>query len=156
MAMDSRLNRKEWADQWWRLCNLYWIINDDGERVKFYPNDAQERLYRNLWYLNLVLKARQQGFSTYVLAKKFAKAILFSGTNLRLVPHDPDAEEEFWSRLDVMCQALPPHLKPDTKYYSKEEIVFRDAAKGKRDGEKALDQTPDQIAFQQLLRGVHF
>ena len=31
-----------------------------------------------------------------------------------------------------------------------------DAAKGKKDGEKAPAPTPDQIAFQQLLRGVHF
>ncbi len=31
-----------------------------------------------------------------------------------------------------------------------------DAAKGKKDGEKVPEHTPDQIAFQQLLRGVHF
>ena len=31
-----------------------------------------------------------------------------------------------------------------------------DAAKGRKEGEKPAEQTPDQIAFQQLLRGVHF
>lgn len=69
--MDCRLNPDEWADPWWRLCNLYRAISDDGKEFKFYPNDNQERLYRNLWFLNLILKARQQGFcvepSTLVL-----------------------------------------------------------------------------------------
>jgi hypothetical protein len=66
LDIDARVSVDEWADPWWRLCNLYWMIDDEGSRFKFYPNDAQERLYRNLWYLNLILKARQQGFSTFI------------------------------------------------------------------------------------------
>jgi hypothetical protein len=64
--VDCRLNPDEWADPWWRLCNLYRAISDDGKEFKFYPNDNQERLYRNLWFLNLILKARQQGFTTFI------------------------------------------------------------------------------------------
>lgn len=66
MTLDCRLKPEEWADPWWRLCNLYRAVSDDGKEFKFYPNDNQERLYRNLWFLNLILKARQQGFSTFI------------------------------------------------------------------------------------------
>lgn len=46
----------------WRLNNLYWIRDKEGEEVRFKMNFAQRWLFKNLWYLNIILKARQMGF----------------------------------------------------------------------------------------------
>ncbi len=54
------------SDRWWRLNNLYYIINKFGKRVLFRPNSDQTKLYDNMWYMNLVLKARQRGFTTLI------------------------------------------------------------------------------------------
>lgn len=51
-----------WADPFWRLNNLYWIVNEHGKAVVFKMNDEQIDLYRNLHTRNLILKARQLGF----------------------------------------------------------------------------------------------
>src|SRR5258708_8234500 len=51
----------------WRLNNLYWIEDAYGNVIKFSLNEAQRRLLRDLHFLNLVLKARQMGFSTLIL-----------------------------------------------------------------------------------------
>ncbi|HXF65634.1 MAG TPA: hypothetical protein VNK67_02900 [Burkholderiales bacterium] len=57
---------KQYASAWWRLHNLYWIRNEAGERVRFIPNWVQEDLLTEMWYCNLILKARQLGCSTFI------------------------------------------------------------------------------------------
>ena len=56
-----------WADRRWRLNNLYWIEDKYGKVVKFKLNPAQSKLLDELHYLNIILKARQMGFSTFIL-----------------------------------------------------------------------------------------
>jgi len=58
----------------WRLCSgqLYKILAkkaDDDEQsvIHFIPNRAQRRLMSRLWSRNLILKARQLGFTTLIL-----------------------------------------------------------------------------------------
>lgn len=65
-ALEEALNLAQWESLEWRLCNLYWIVNKAGKAVRFEPNDEQLDLIRNLHHRNLVLKARQKGFSTLI------------------------------------------------------------------------------------------
>jgi len=52
------------SDPWWRICNLYWIVDKDGRPVRFSPNEEQADFYQQLHTRNAILKARQKGFST--------------------------------------------------------------------------------------------
>lgn len=54
------------SDQFWRLNNLYYIIDKSGRKVLFRMNAAQRFLFKNLWFFNIILKARQLGFSTAI------------------------------------------------------------------------------------------
>ncbi len=49
------------VDKWWRLNNLYWIIDKYGKKVLFKCNEAQKALFDKLWYMTLILKDRQRG-----------------------------------------------------------------------------------------------
>jgi len=53
-----------YGDKLWRLSNLYSIVSASGEKVKFYPNWVQQDLFTELWYFNLVPKARKVGITT--------------------------------------------------------------------------------------------
>ena len=46
------------SDPYWRLNNLYQIRDQNGKKIRFQMNWAQEQLYKELWYLNVILKAR--------------------------------------------------------------------------------------------------
>ena len=46
------------ADPRWRLNNLYYVLNEDGDKVQFRMRPEQENLYDNMWYKNLIFKAR--------------------------------------------------------------------------------------------------
>lgn len=54
------------SNPYWRLNNLYWIIDENSNRVKFKMRMAQEKFYAELWYWNELLKSRQHGFSTEI------------------------------------------------------------------------------------------
>ncbi|RKP56372.1 terminase [Pararobbsia silviterrae] len=56
----------QWKDPVWRLHNLYWITDKRGEVVKFAPNTEQAEFLEALHYRNVILKARQLGFSTLI------------------------------------------------------------------------------------------
>ena len=46
------------SDKWWRMNNLYHIENEQGKLVQFKLRPAQELLFRCMWWLNIILKAR--------------------------------------------------------------------------------------------------
>ena len=69
MAASStiRVRRDQFLDPRWRLSNLYWITDKAGKAVQFVPNSAQLKFLDEVHTLNLILKARQLGFTTLVL-----------------------------------------------------------------------------------------
>lgn len=54
------------GNRFWRLNNLYWITDKDSREMIFRMNMEQEQLLRNLHHRNIILKARQIGFTTLV------------------------------------------------------------------------------------------
>ena len=77
----------DWRDPWWRLNNLYWIVNKAGKPERFRPNAEQTEFYDNLWYRNIILKVRQLGFSTFEVILKLDQA-LFNGNYTGVVISD--------------------------------------------------------------------
>lgn len=53
------------SSQAWRICNLYWVEDENGKKVKFKPRWEQKELHNNWHNQNTVLKCRQPGISTY-------------------------------------------------------------------------------------------
>ncbi|MCW5959278.1 MAG: hypothetical protein KIS76_03895 [Pyrinomonadaceae bacterium] len=103
---------------------------DENKLTLLKFNDIQNHLHFNCTGKDIVIKSRRQGLSTFFKARFFAKTVVMSGRNFREVPHDPDTEAQFRADFRVMYENLPPHLKPQTKYYSEDLIEFKDAAKG--------------------------
>lgn len=113
---------KNLSDPMWRLCNLYWIIikeNDedtDGLVVKFKPNRAQRRFIKRLWHRNIILKARQLGFTTLIAIMWLDHALFNANSRTAIVAQDRDAAEIIlrdkvkfaYDRLpEVLRQAMP-------------------------------------------------
>ena len=53
-------------DPLWRLDNIYSIVDENGHGCDFRLRPAQRLFLDNLWYRNIVLKARQLGFTTLI------------------------------------------------------------------------------------------
>ncbi len=76
------------SNPWWRLNHLYKIQNEKGELVTFRMRPAQRQLFRSMHNKNIILKARQMGFSTaidiYLLDQAYSFRISNAGSSLRI------------------------------------------------------------------------
>ena len=54
------------GSQKWRINNLYRIIDEHGDDVQFVMRPQQEKFFDDYWYFNVILKARQLGFTTLI------------------------------------------------------------------------------------------
>lgn len=119
MTIDAATLLKNLDDPMWRLNNLYKIITkgddeDDEELVvQFKPNRAQRRLLARLWHRNIILKARQLGFTTLVTILWLDTA-LFSKFPIRcgIIAQDREkAEEIFRDKVRFAYDNLPEQLR---------------------------------------------
>lgn len=126
----------------WRLRNLYYIINERGEKVKFTPNASQELFLDEMHNLNVILKARQIGYSTIIQLLMLDACVFNSNVNAGVIAQSlPDAEEIFRSKIKFPYENLP------------KEITDRIRPTG--DSKKALElSNGSQIRVGTSLRGT--
>lgn len=100
------------SDHHWRLNNLYWIIDKAGDRVRFQMNWAQEDLLAKMHYLNIVLKARQLGFTTFIQLYMLDVCLFHKDTQAGVIAHtQPDAESIFRNKIKYPYDNLPEAIK---------------------------------------------
>lgn len=121
------------ADPMWRICSgqLYWIMvkTDDGEgtRVRFRPNRAQRRLLASLWHRNIILKARQLGFTTLLAILWLDHALFTPDQRCGIIAQDREAAEAiFRDKVKFAYDNLPDHLRDamPLKRDSATELLF--------------------------------
>lgn len=99
---------------WSRLCNLYWQVDKYGERFKFSPNPVQEELYKTMWFLNLILKARQQGVTTVIQMFLLDRCLFNCDVKAGVIAHNRDDAENFFKwKIKYAYDHLPEMLKAE-------------------------------------------
>lgn len=121
------ISEKNLADQLWRLNNLYWMRDDDGKEFKFKLNSAQQDLYDRMWYLNVVLKARQIGFTSFIDLFGLDTCLFNKGYHFGIIADTlKNAKSIFNQKIIYPYDHLPGLLKeriPANKDAS-DEIIF--------------------------------
>jgi hypothetical protein len=111
---DTRLKllKGRLSDPRWRLDNLYWITNKEGSRIQFKLNWAQENLMNDLHYCNLVLKARQLGFTTFIQIFMLDQCVFNSNIRAGTIAHRlDDAKTIFRDKVKYPYDNLPEALR---------------------------------------------
>jgi len=101
----------QWSDREWRLNNLYWIEDKFGEVIKFKPNAAQTKLLHEMHYLNIVLKARQMGFSTFILILALDCVLFNSNFAAGLIADTLDNAKNLLKRIRFAYDRLPADIQ---------------------------------------------
>lgn len=111
-APTSEVTDANLADSMWRLNNLYWIQDKAGKTVLFVPNVAQKKLYDDLHSRNLIVKARQLGFSTGIDIFMLDCALFMPGFHAGIVADTEDtAQDLFRTKVQFPYEHLPPSLQ---------------------------------------------
>lgn len=122
------------ADPLWRLSHLYKIQvkgdeagGEDDLVVMFTPNQAQRRFLARLWHRNIILKARQLGFTTLVAVLWLDYALFTANVRCGIIAQDREAAEViFRDKVLFAYNNLPEWIRKAMPLATenKSELVF--------------------------------
>lgn len=91
---------KALANKWYRLNSLYNIKDKDGKKVRFRPNLAQRSRYINGHCRDLILKARQLGFTTFEMIDALDDCLFIQDFSAGCICHKlEDAQDIFDNKI---------------------------------------------------------
>jgi hypothetical protein len=96
----------------WRLNNLYVVSDKNGRKVPFRTNWAQQRFLEEMHLCNLVLKARQLGFTTFIQLFMLDEILFHSGIRAGVIAQSKDdARLIFRDKVKFPYENLPDQLR---------------------------------------------
>ncbi len=100
------------SDREWRLNNLYYVRDERGNKVLFRMNETQKFLYDNLWFFNIVPKARQLGVTTFFAILYLDQVLWSKNKSAGIIAHrQEDLKKIFKSKIKFAVDNLHPWLK---------------------------------------------
>ena len=98
-------------DKRWRLNNLYFITDKQGKKVRFRMTDEQIEYFDGMHTRNIILKARQLGFTTECCIIQL-DAALFESAKCALIAHTlNDAKRLFREKVKYAYDNLPKEIR---------------------------------------------
>ncbi len=85
---------------------MFPIVNKDGFEVPFILNSAQAKVDANLTGRDIIPKARQEGVSSYFLARSLAKCISLENQNCVIISHDTKSTQKMLQKVHYMCDHM--------------------------------------------------
>ncbi len=125
-AQDYQKLKEKLQDRWWRLNNLYVIKNKHGQKVKFRLNWAQALFYRSMWFVSVILKARQLGFSTFIAIYILDACLFNSNHKCGIIDYAlPEAKKKL-EKIKFAYKHLPVWLRAEIRAvkWGAEEVEF--------------------------------
>ena len=119
-------NRETIPTSFLEATKYLYIRTKDRRVVPLDLNDVQVsyREARGDHHFNLILKARQFGFSTLTAAEYFHNTITVPGTYSMVVAQDDEAAEGLFHMVKLMHDRLPDAMRPVAKYANKRQFYF--------------------------------
>jgi hypothetical protein len=114
------------SDRAWRLSNLYFITDKRGINQLFKPNWAQQQLFNDLHYLNIILKARQLGITTFITLLFLDTALFNSNVHCGIIADTEENAKYIFRKIKYAYDCLPEPLKAirEAKIDSAKELTF--------------------------------
>jgi hypothetical protein len=104
--------RKRWPDKLTRLREgFYTIKNKDGQEEPFRLNSDQEKFLNERHGLDLILKARQKGFTTVIQLDMLDDCLFIPNIGAGVIAHNlDDAQAFFADKIKFAYDKLPPEF----------------------------------------------
>lgn len=107
-----KVDARQFEDPRWRLSNLYKITDKAGKAIPFRPNTSQLQFLEDLHSQNIILKARQLGFTTLCCLIYLDAAIFTPNTRAGVIAHRlDDAKVIFRDKIKFPFDHLDEGLK---------------------------------------------
>lgn len=106
--------RANLSDQKWRLNNLYKVKNKSGHVITFKMNAVQESFFDSMHYRNIILKARQLGFTTFIDLYILDTCLFNPTVKAGIIAHHmDDAKTIFEEKVKFPYDNLDPQIRKE-------------------------------------------
>lgn len=95
----------------WRMNNIYFIKNKNGEIVRFRMNHAQRKVAECSHNRKIILKSRQQGISTYHLIYNLDESLFKDNLSNGILAQDLEAAKTLLTKCAEAWEFLSPDIK---------------------------------------------
>lgn len=103
---------KHLSDRKWRLNNLYRIKDSNGKMIRFKMKPIQETILDNLWYRNVIPKARKLGVSTFFSILNLDQILFSKNKTAGIIAHrEADMKKLFRNNIEFAVKHLDPWVK---------------------------------------------
>src|SRR5689334_8912313 len=85
------------GDREWRLDHLYTVEDENGNVLAFRMNDEQREFLRKAHTRNIILKARQLGFTTFICLLMLDACLFNSNTKCGIIATTREDAEKFFT-----------------------------------------------------------
>ena len=110
----------------WRMSNLYYCKDENGKEFKFICNEAQSELINETHPLNIILKARQLGITTFYCINYLDDCLFNSNITAVLIGDDlEDAKKLLRDKVRYAYDRLPPEIKEHRKLLTDSTEIMR-------------------------------
>lgn len=96
----------------WRLSNLYYIVNKQGQQTLFKPNNIQQILNQSTSKRKMILKARQFGVSTNELIKMLDFVMFNRNSTACVLAHEQDGIKKLFRIIRRAYEFFDPSFRP--------------------------------------------
>lgn len=130
MTTTQKLARVNADPNLW-LRNFVKIVDNSGNMVPFQLNEQQCHFIEDMTKFNIILKARQLGFSTMSLGLCLWQAVNKPNTNYLIVSYKQDSSTSLFEKLKQMYYSMP-HDKyefPKVKRDNRGEFLFENGSR---------------------------
>lgn len=106
---------------------LFYIVDKEGTRMPFRLNGVQDKVLKNLQDRDIILKSRQQGMSSLILAMFAVDFLTVENTKCVVISHESSATQRLFDRvkyyLESVKETFPYGDAYNLKYNSRHEMV---------------------------------
>ena len=103
------------------------IISKNGEAIPFILNEVQKKILYGLKGRDIILKARQEGVSSLILAMFAVDFLTIENVRCVVIAHESDATQKLFDRVKFFLTSLektfPGQVPYKLKYNSRHELV---------------------------------
>jgi hypothetical protein len=102
---------KKLSDKEWRVEHLYKIVDKNSRLIVFKKNPIQRYFDESKHNRNLILKARQQGFTTYECIDGLDDVLFHKNFTMVIIAHEDKAVKNIFKKIRRAWDEIEPDLK---------------------------------------------
>jgi intein/homing endonuclease len=108
--------KKELGNKQWRLEHLYKIVDKNANLIQYKPNPVQLEFNQECWYRNILLKARQLGFTTNACIDGLDDVLFNRNFNMVIIAHEEKAVKKIFKKIKTAWDNFPKEVKEALGY----------------------------------------